>query len=97
MRSSSYGISPGPHGKRSGKPQRNSHPGSAVGISARIKEGSPLLVRVPDDLVAEAARVDLPGLKEGIGKIPVVSLSSGGDPAPACFYYHGGEPCGSTE
>jgi len=61
------------------------HPGSAVEISAGIKDGSPLPVRLPEDLIAEAARVDLPGLKEGIGQIPVVSLSSGGIPLLSVF------------
>ena len=61
------------------------YPGSTVEISARIMDGSPLPVSLPEDLLAEAARVDLTGLKKGIGQIPVVSLSSGGIPLLPVF------------
>ena len=61
------------------------HPGSDVSISAGMKDGSPHVVRLPDDLVAETIRVNLNGLKGGIGRLPVASLSSGGNPLLPVF------------
>jgi D-aminoacyl-tRNA deacylase len=61
------------------------HPGSAVDIPACVKEGRPRVVRVPNDLVTEAVRVDLSRLKERIGQLPVVSLSYGGNPVLPVF------------
>jgi D-aminoacyl-tRNA deacylase len=60
-------------------------PGSAVEVSARIRDGILRFVKLPDDLVAEAVRVDLSGLKKGIGQLPIVSLSSGGIPVLPVF------------
>ncbi|MDD1705473.1 MAG: D-tyrosyl-tRNA(Tyr) deacylase, partial [Methanoregulaceae archaeon] len=60
-------------------------PGSAVDISPEVKDGHPAPVRLPDDLVAETVRVDLRGLKEGIGRLPAASLSFGGNPVLPVF------------
>ena len=97
MSSSSYGISPGLHGKRSGELAGELHPGSAVDIPACVKEGRPRVIRVPNDLVTEAVRVDThPAERENRaapGRIPLVW----GKSSPAGFYYHGGEPRACTE
>jgi D-aminoacyl-tRNA deacylase len=61
------------------------HSGSDVSISGVIKDGNPHAFRLPDDLLAETIRVDLNGLKEGIGQLPVASLSSGGNPILPVF------------
>jgi D-aminoacyl-tRNA deacylase len=61
------------------------HPGSDVSISPGMKDGSPQIIRLPDELIAEAVRVDLTKLKEGIGLLPVASLSSGGNPLIPVF------------
>ncbi|MCE5298925.1 MAG: D-tyrosyl-tRNA(Tyr) deacylase [Methanoregulaceae archaeon] len=61
------------------------HSGSDISISAGMKDGSPHVLWLPDDLVAETIRVNLCGLREGIGKLPVASLSSRGNPLLPVF------------
>jgi D-aminoacyl-tRNA deacylase len=55
-------------------------PGSGITISPMLKNGNPYVVRVPEDLFSETLRINQKGLKEGIGRLPVATLSAGGTP-----------------
>lgn len=67
------------------KMAREVSPMVTLTISPAMRDGTPRLLRLPDDLVGEAARIDPGGLKEGIGRLPLASLSSGGDPVLPVF------------
>ena len=53
-------------------------PGSDVSLSSQVKDGTPKIVRLPDELLFETIRINPDGLKAGAGNLPVATLSAKG-------------------
>jgi D-aminoacyl-tRNA deacylase len=65
---------------------RTIDPGAEMNISRIVREGVLRLIEIPPELLAEALRTDLAGLKDGLCRIPVVYLSTREMPVmPVCI------------